>query len=358
MHLKQLHLKNFRCFADRTLTFDNRIVFIEGLNGTGKTSLLEALHYLCYLRSFRTHSPRELLQTGQGTFFIKALFEGDLENTEIQAGFSGAKRLVKVNQKSICSYKELLDVYRVVTLTEDDLALIKEGPELRRIFIDQLILLHDHSYLAKLKQVRHIANNRNRLLMGRSITNHTLYMVLTQQLWQSSHEVQQMRRAALAQLATTASQLLTNHVDPNLKIALTYKSKYEHGESCQEFMDTHPTLLADEQRHGRSLFGAHLDDIVITFQDRHSKSFASRGQQKLMVLLLKIAQLQELVAKRGPTLFVLDDFMTDFDEQRVATMLSLLEHLNTQLIFTAPTNRNGLGDQLAARGGQRIILTH
>ena len=72
VRITNLQIKNFRCFGSLDLAFDNPITLIEGINGTGKTSLLEALHYLCYLRSFRTHLPQELVQFGHDNFFIKA----------------------------------------------------------------------------------------------------------------------------------------------------------------------------------------------------------------------------------------------------------------------------------------------
>ena len=107
------------------------------------------MHYLCYLRSFRTHLPQELVQFGQDNFFIKARLENGnaADGYDLQVGFSNKKRLVKVNNKSIASYKELLDYYRIVTITEDDLGLIKDGPEERRLFIDQAIMLADPEFL-------------------------------------------------------------------------------------------------------------------------------------------------------------------------------------------------------------------
>lgn len=79
MQLQRLTIQNFRCFDSLELTFSNPIIFIEGFNGSGKTSIVEALHYLCYLRSFRTASSTELLQFENNTFFIKA----EVKNTDI-----------------------------------------------------------------------------------------------------------------------------------------------------------------------------------------------------------------------------------------------------------------------------------
>lgn len=360
MQLKQIYLKNFRCFTEIFLNFQSPIVLIEGLNGAGKTSLLEALHYLCYLRSFRTHSPRELLQAGKATFFIKAVFTQEAAdgNQEVQVGFSGAKRLVKINQKVISSFKELLDHYRIVTLTADDIALITDGPDVRRAFIDQLIVLYMIEYAAKLRAVRYIADNRNRLLQNPS-RDRSLYDVLTQQLWAASQDVQHERQATITRLARAANTILQTYFNESIEVSLEYKPKMVVlTDSFEQFLQDNPTLYHDEQRYGRSLFGAHLDDFSIHFAHKRSKSFASRGQQKLIILLIKIAQIQELVAKKGSAVFLLDDFMTDFDEKRVKTILSILSDLNIQLIFTAPSRAGTLEDALMALGAQKILLTH
>ena len=105
------------------------------------------------------------------------------------------------------------------------------------------------------------------------------------------------------------------------------------------------------------LFGAHLDDVSIQFNDRKSKLFASRGQQKRIVLLLKIALAQELEATVGKPVMLLDDFMTDFDGQTVERLVSLLLGLETQLIITIPSPSTGLLERaVASRGYQKVVL--
>src|SRR4029077_9400420 len=116
LQVAAISLKNFRCFDQVTLDLNSRIVLIYGANGTGKTSLLEALYYGCYLRSFRTHLSRDLVALGKESFFVKFLIrnssaENCIDHT-IQIGFTHNKRLVKVDNKTMVSYKELLSYYR------------------------------------------------------------------------------------------------------------------------------------------------------------------------------------------------------------------------------------------------------
>jgi DNA replication and repair protein RecF len=338
VHIASIQLKQFRCFADSTFVLNSPIVVIEGLNGSGKTSLLEALHYICYLRSFRTHSPQELVQFGKQSFFIKVHLHNNDDHTdsELQVGFTGKKRLVKVNQRAISSYKQLMDHYRIVTLTEDDLELVKGGPDARRLFLDQALLLSNPDFMTVLKQFRHVLENRNALLKrGGSKDSYELW---SKQLWDIGNTIRVKRTHVLQELTAQVQQLIERYLShEGISLQLTYEYKKGDWATYDEFMDHNPQLYQEESRFGRSLFGAHLDDMAISFQGQKSRIFASRGQQKLIVLLVKIAQVKALMCSKGPIIVLLDDFMTDFDAQRAKILIEILKDLEIQLIFTSPS---------------------
>lgn len=330
-----------------------------GSNGSGKTSLLEALHYGCYLRSFRTHLPRELIAHSKDTFFINIQFKEQSQLHELHVGFSQSskKRLVKLNQKPIQTYKELTDRYRIITLTSDDLALIHEGPEVRRTFIDQAIALAHPEYGASLRKYKHILANRTKILATGHM-NQELYETWSQQLWDQSCILQEQRAIALKALQERTNTLLTQFVPEPLRITFTYKARLiGEARSWQELYEARPQLFDQERAMGRSLFGAHLDDIAIHFQEKGSKAFASRGQQKLIALLLKVAQLQELVAAKGPSIVLVDDFMSDFDTNRIITLLTMLKSLECQLILTSPTSTGDFPELLQKMGALTVPLT-
>lgn len=361
MFVKQIELQHFRCFEHKVINFTNNIALIEGANGSGKTSLLEALHYACYLRSFRTHSPRELVYFDQSTFFIKIDFEHAQEDLitlqhKLHVGYSGKKRLVKLNDKALHSYKELMDHFRIITLTEDDLGLIKLGPDMRRDFVDQAILLYKPAYIELLKSYKTIVDNRNKLLQMHQV-NQDMYQVWSEQLWDRTVLIQEERKQFLALLGHEVRLMLKDYFPYALDITFTYKPKMTQEASWQDLLETKRDLFEQEKRFGRSLFGAHLDDVIIEFQGASSRMFASRGQQKLITLLIKMAQLKALGKQKGSALFLLDDFMTDFDQERAEIALRALADLQGQLIFTAPMRSSILGEMLGKRGAQRIEIS-
>jgi recombinational DNA repair ATPase RecF len=171
-------------------------------------------------------------------------------------------------------------------------------------------------------------------------------------LWQKSIQVQQARTLALGSLAESVQRVIEAYFDEGVRLSFSYHPKKGPYGSFDSFLMDNPGLKQEELRYGRSLFGAHLDDFVIHFQDKHSRAFASRGQQKLAVLLLKIAQVVSLSDFESGAVFLLDDFMTDFDIDRSRRLIRGLMDLNAQLVLTSPIQGGELFRELADRGAQ------
>lgn len=316
---------------------------IEGPNGSGKTSLFEAMHYLCYGRSFRTRILNDLIADGNDAFVITA--EGDHGEQEpawnIHVGGTTTKRLLKINNQRASSYKELMDLYRVVSVTEDDVMMVKGSPDLRRLFIDQSLVLHNHDFNTILKAYRHNLEQRNSALW-QGQQGDTL-RVWTDKLKQQTHIIQEHRKSLLIQLELETNMLLQEFIDIQSHITLRYQVK-----------EANPLHIAQaELRLKRTLFGAHLDDIIIDFQHTSSRTHASRGQQKLIALMLKIAHLRLL---KKPVILLLDDFLTDFDREKIQKILKLIESLPCQAMITAPLANYLINEHLSAYNYQHIKL--
>lgn len=353
MSLKELNLKNFRCFTQKKIHFDPSITVIEGSNGSGKTSLLEAIHYFCYVKSFRTPSPKDLIHFDNETFFLSSIMENNEQTDHITIGCSGTKRHVKINQKAITSYKELRDVCQIVTVTQEDIALVKESPEKRRSFIDHAVVLHKPEIADTFKAFRYLLDMRNAFLSQKAHISLEEFEIWTKKLWLISTAIQKERNDFLNLLLSHAPRFADCFL-PSHTFSFLYKIKEgEQYNTWEDFYNNSEALFQKERFYKRTLFGAHLDDIEIMFNQKPARLFSSRGQQKLLSLFLKILQMYTLKSKlildnkNHPLslIFLIDDFLSDFDNQTLEKILKTCFSLEAQLIITTPLSS---GPELAA----------
>lgn len=339
MQLTRLTLRNFRCFSDYDVALHAPRIIIEGPNGSGKSSIVESLHYACYFRSFRASSTRDLIKKkGDDSFFIKLEGEqNDGESFVIQVGLSDKVKRVKVNDKTVHTYKEVMSRYRVVTVAEHDMALIQDGPEFRRAFINQFCLLDTPACAELLKQHKQVVQQRNGLL-AHGMAGDQL-RIWSEQLWQVAQQITELRVKALAEIEIRVNELFSRVRDKAPRITLKYNPRNRKSdETFKQFWESYETKIPSELHMKRSLFGAHLDDITISLDGNSTRTFASRGQQKLVLVLLKLAQvsvLQEHAPDSG-VLMVLDDIITDFDATVLQQVLNVLNELSCALVITCP----------------------
>ncbi|MGC2310589.1 MAG: DNA replication and repair protein RecF [Candidatus Babeliaceae bacterium] len=335
MFITTLQLYQFRCFSSLKLDFEKPIVIIEGCNGTGKTSLLEALYFMSYKRSFRTASPHDLINYTMGDAFHIKVAGKDTESPEsawnLAAGYSPTQKTLKLNDKS-SSFQEISALYRTISLTEDDLLLIKGQPAVRRTFIDQTLCLMYSEYLKVLRHYKKILEARNKLLESIHV-DYASYLVWSQQLWVSAQVIEKYRLQLLQSLENHLKQLLSLflEIDFSLQYHATYLTTTHT--TFEDFLQEHPLIYEKERRAQRSLCGPHLHDIQFVVQEKSARDFSSRGMQKLLVVLLKIAQIQ-LLNKR--IIFLIDDFFLDLDTIRLTLLGKILSELGIQLFITAP----------------------
>lgn len=348
MIIKKLRLKNFRCFEDLQLDFDSRFVILEGNNGSGKTSILESLYYACYLRSFRTRTKSELMNFDQKHFFLQVDFEEELDmaSSQIQIGYSSTDgRSIKFNKKKVLNYKDIIARYKIIALTEDDLQLVVGAPEYRRSYLNQSLFLLDPGVSILLKDYKRNLDQRNRFLIlnaQRKISGRTQDELLswTKQVWEKTESIQQKRVLFLKKIENKVNYFLEKYfssTEAKLSIELNYiKKNMGDGKIFDIFWNNYlEKLLPKEQKWQRSLFGLHLDDFSIHFKKKKARFFASRGQQKLILLLLKVVQLIEIQGNE-PGALLLDDFITDFDLNKLSGIVTLLHDQNFQSFVTTP----------------------
>ncbi len=347
-----LRIDSLRCSDVRNFVGEKKYIFdgekqfvvILGPNGTGKTTLLEMLFYVCHLKSFRTAHAADLISFNHQTFFVEIAFHNDdtLENHVISVGCDGERKVVKCDEKAIRAHKEILQHYRVLGVTEDDLDLIRGAPQLRRTFLYQTQMLFDPEFVERMRAYRRCLNQRNALLYGAkggvmSTPLKQQLMVWTKKLWELSVAEIDLFKKLLVNINAQVAALLANHcASDQLSIHASYESSFiRENESFDNFWTRYEAELSvGELAQGRTLWGLHLDDLVIDLTDRSMRRFASRGQQKLAILLLKVSVLHLLGL--GNSIFIVDDFMTDFDANRIQQVMQILKACRSQMFITSP----------------------
>ena len=339
LFLQELQLQHFRCFEDKKIIFNAPITVITGNNGAGKTSIVEAIYYLSYFKSFRSHVIAELMQSGWDSFFLKGQFLAEelMQQHTIQIGYSQKKKSIKFDQKQITSHKDILSLFQIVTLTEDDSDLIKGYPAGRRAFIDQAVLLANPEFLDLYREFKQVLQHRNALLERYSNNDRIEFEIWTQKLWQISIKIQQYRQIMMVQIQQSVNQLIDQFFDGVYEISITYDSKIiAIDEKFDGFMLKIGRVLYQEIAWKRSLFGAHLDDLIFQIRGKKARIFASRGQQKLISLLCKLALTRIDSGNQAKPLLLIDDFISDFDKIRLKNLIQFFTTCNNQIIITAP----------------------
>lgn len=343
MHITDLQLKQFRCFESLHLTFNSPIVLIEGANGSGKTSLLEALYYAGHLHSFKASTPKEMIYHLEDSFFVKVAGVSE-ESWNIQTGYSQQKKNIKINESPVKTYKDLYATYRAISITEDDMALVQGSPETRRSFLDHGLSFISLEYRTLHKRYKRVLEQRNALLSQPFVSGES-YALWTEQLDELTTLIQEQRIKLLASLELIVNRLLDEHFAREALpyVTLSYSAKRVLDEG----------LKIDELRAKKTLFGAHLDDFSFLLGTMPAKVFASRGQQKLLTVLIKIAV---GIQDNQSHVLLLDDFVTDFDEARLSSLVRLLQAINAQIFFTIPVQKSALHDILSEYPHQIITL--
>lgn len=344
MKIISLKINNFRCFNNRSFNFDKDkdIVFITGNNGTGKTSILEAIHYSCYLKSFRTHLPLELIAFNSNTCSIDSVLYNShydyTDNINVNLNLLDLKRHAKLNQKNISSYKEIYNIFKIITLNSDDLKLIQDGPSFRRNFIDQTVTFTNNSYIKLISKYKRILENRNSLLFKDKLDIES-YQIWSEKFFLISKNIQELRINIIKEIldnVKSISKLFNSNI--NLDINYKYHEPYliSDAKDFYQFQKTYPNLIYQESLRKKSLFGPHLDDIDIIFTDKLARNFSSRGEQKLVLTILKFAQIYLINKLSQNNILLIDDFFSDFDLKKIDIILSIIPNITTHTFITCP----------------------
>ena len=345
MVLQELTLKNFRVFSEIRINFIDGINIISGMNGQGKSSILEAIYYLALTRSFRTNHDNNVIQYDTSYFDISGTFYNSREKgIKVRLFYSETEgKNLFIRDKRITSFSEYIGNIPCIVLTLADTKLIYGGPAERRKFIDILLSQTSPIYLQELKKYKRVLYQRNTLLLTGNIK-----MIKDQlpswnkQLIDSGSMIIMKRLSFLSFLNDHLSTCYFNLAHRTATINSTYISSIGALPDDSKDSDIHTSFYHSIDRHsdkeieqGTTLYGPHRDDIVFNFNGKSFKEYCSQGEIKTLIIALKLMEWEYVKNHRQmDPILLLDDIFGELDQERIKKLLLLIRSVGQSFITT------------------------
>lgn len=336
MRLCSVAVADFRNVSSVQIEPGERFNLLYGLNGQGKTNLLEAIYLLGSPRSFRTSRLPELVRHGEQCAQIRGtVASGGMQN-ELRLVVESAGRKVEIDGKAVHKASELHGKLNAVVFSPDDTGMVRMGPESRRRYLDRAVYMGDIGYLHCWHSYQRILKQRNHLLKSPEKSGLDIW---TEKLAETGAEVIERRLKFVAVL----DNKLRNYYATIAGIGETARLSY-HPDGVktslrehirEELLELFKRQQRSDERYGTTTAGPHRDDLTLELDERPLKAFGSQGQQKSFVLALKMAEMDNLENIFGEApLLLLDDMSSELDARRNHNLMEFLSSREIQVFIT------------------------
>ena len=328
MFIKEIYLKNFRNYDEQKIELNENINVFFGNNAQGKTNILEALYFCALGRSFRTHKESELINFKDSFSNINVNYiKNDRENgIEISLDKKNSK-VIKFNGIKLNKNSELVGHINLVIFSPDDIMILKQGPVLRRKFLDILISQLKPKYLHELNQYNKILEQRNAILKSKRIETLDIW---NEQLAVQTEKIYNYRKEYIEKIQEKLIKIHPGLTDNKETIEIKYKTRFKDKESFINILNENKNL---DLLRGYTSEGAHREDFEISINEKSLNLYGSQGQHRTAVLALKIAELKIIKEEIGENpVLLLDDVTSELDEHRVMSIFEVVK--NYQVLIT------------------------
>ncbi len=350
MHLDQLTLLDFKNIAEANLNLSPRINGFIGLNGMGKSNLLDAVHTLSFTKSFTGVKDQMLVRQGAGFAMLKALYTRRGTVEEVTLGIApGRRKSLRRKGKEYKRLSEHIGLFPLVMVSPRDIDLIRDSGEERRRWMDMVISQGDPRYLDALMRYGRALEQRNRLLRDGSV-DHTLYEVTESAMEAAAGFITVARARFIDSLIPIFGRVYMAISGGSELPSLAYESQMaSQGRALVELLDA--ARRHDEMvRHTSA--GPHRDDIAMTLAGMPVRRTASEGQCKTFTIALRLAQFEFLREATGMMpMLLLDDIFDKLDAGRVEAIMRLVSGPEFGQIFITDTNRTHLDEIMSHSAG-------
>ncbi len=399
MLLNNIVLRNFRNYIDCEISFSKPVNLIIGGNAQGKTSLLEAIYFLCTAESHRSTRDGELIRHNESGFYLRGTLKNSRNDVMSLEATKRARGQFKLKKNGVLQTKrsEWIGQFNAVLFSPESLVLVKGGPAERRRFLDLLISQIDSIYLKNLQEYKLVLRQRNELLKQ---IRTTLADALQLDVWDKLlvahgtailikrleifHELkvyamqshQRLTGGTESLALTYCSALMRNNTskhntededteNPIDESEIGFLETKTESEIAEQFDITLNASRGADLQRGTTLVGPHRDDFLIELENaprtsnfdleienspearnaeksdietfrEGARAYGSQGQQRTIALALKLAELELIRAVTGQDpIVLLDDVTSELDHKRTEYLLNILQNLSAQTFITA-----------------------
>ncbi len=360
MFFTKISLTDYKNYQKRTFNFTERLVGICGLNGKGKTNLLDAINYLCFTKSYFTKSDVLNTHFDQEGFRLEGELQNEIEENNYQKIVciyrSSQKKEFYLNDVAYEKFSQHIGKFPCVIIAPDDIGMITGGSEERRKFLDTLISQLDSEYLQQLITYNKLLLQRNTFLKieaQKSTFDFALLETFDLQLLEPANYIHRVRHEFCEKLFPLVQQFYKSISGNNEVVTLEYNSLLNEN-NFEEL------LIASRQKDRltqRTNIGIHKDDLIFLLHENIFKTIASQGQRKSLLFACKLAEFEILkTVKTFPPLLLLDDVFEKLDESRIKNLLKYVCKENNGQVFITDTHADRLEEALSQYGNTVQII--
>jgi DNA replication and repair protein RecF len=355
--VQSISLTQFRNYLSKQFNFTERIVCVSGSNGSGKTNLLDAIHYLCFTKSYFSKPDAQSVYQNFSGFRIEGnVLKDEAINKLVCILRENNKKEFQVDNELCKKFSEQIGKFPCVFIAPDDIQIITGTSQTRRHFIDTLLSQFDHEYLKTLIRYKKIIDERNSFLKAAAEKNYydeDLLTILDEQLIRNGEYIFKTRQVFLDLFIPEVQTQYLFISNSNDNIDLNY---------CSQLNSVPFEMLLRENRQRdlylqRTSCGVHKDDIEIQMQQLPFKNVASQGQRKSLLFALKLAEFNLLKEKKGfAPLLLLDDVFEKLDEQRMDNLLNKVCVEENAQVFITDTHKERLQQAFDSSGAKYQLI--
>lgn len=347
MHLKNINILNYKNYEQLEVDFSPKMNCFTGMNGVGKTNLLDSVFYLSMCKSYFNPVDSHNVRHDEKFFIIDGNYHLKGETEHIYCGYKlNQKKKIKRNNKEYKKFSEHIGLLPIVMVSPSDSNLISGGSDERRKFIDTVIAQYDRQYLTSIVRYNRLLQQRNMLLkqfLAKKYFDTEMLHVYNQQMAEYGQFIYSKRKDFIEQLIPIFQYYYNFISGGKEKVDLVYES-HLHKSSMENLLSE---AIEKDRVLGHTSVGVHRDDLSLNIGDYAIKKSGSQGQQKTYLVALKFAQSDFIknINQLKPIL-LLDDIFDKLDENRVGKIVELVANDNFGQIFITDTNTERMVDIL------------